>query len=248
MRSNSLTKIISKTEARLLKLAREQQYQEGLEVIQRFHEKYGPADEILIQKAFFLYHYAAHLMYDYATQNDKKKALIKQNFEQAIDICKLVMKRRRDIEDRNLLNVRLYLAQIYAMLGRAKEAKNIARQTFKYHHSALTAERAADVHLRLNDLPGAIHWYKMAIKQAKKADEKSMAQIGLAIIYKQIGKTFFALKEALKALQLLKRSGRNKNVTLLKQSIYAHFPQLKKRPLHEVSPRTLTHALSLLTH
>lgn len=113
------------------------------------------------------------------------------------------------------------------MLDRAKEAKTIARQTFRYCPSTLTAERAADVHLRLSDLSGAVHWHKTAIKQAKKADEKSMAQIGLAIIYKRIGKTSFALKEALKALQLLKRSGGNKNVTLLKQSIYAHFPQLK---------------------
>ena len=54
-----------------------------------------------------------------------------------------------------------------------------------------------------------------------------MAQIGLAIAYKQIGETPSALKEAIKALQLLKHSGRNKNITLLKQSIYAHFPQLK---------------------
>ena len=226
MHSESLLKIIFQTEARLLKLAREEKYQAGLVVIERFHEKYGAVDEILVQKAFFLYHYAAYLMYGH-TQDSKRKTLIKQNFEQAIDICKLVIKKQRDIDDRNFLNARLYLAQIYAMLGRTKKAKNIARQTFKYHPSALTAERAADVHLRLNDLSGAISWYKTAIKQAKKVDEKSMAQIGLAIAYRQIGEISSALKEAIKALRLLKHSGRNKNITLLKQSIYAHFPQLK---------------------
>jgi len=35
------------------------------------------------------------------------------------------------------------------------------------------------------------------------------------------------LEEAHKALQLLKHSGKNKNIILLKQSVYAHFPQLK---------------------
>lgn len=226
MPSNASKRTIYQTEMKLTELARKERYEEGMAVIDNFFNKYGVMDEILVQKAFFLYHYAAYLMYNH-TQASKRKALIRQNFEQAIDICKLVIKKRRDIDDRNLLNVRIYLAQIYAMTGRAKEAKNIARQTFKYRPSTLTAERAADAHLRLNDLSGAIFWYKAAIKQAKKADEKSMAQIGLAIACKQIGETSSALKEAIKALQLLKHSGKNKNITLLKQSAYAHFPRLK---------------------
>jgi len=226
MRSTSLEKTRSQIEAQLLKLARRQRYQEGLGIIECFHQKYGPDEETLIQKAFFLYHYAAYLMYD-RTQKSKKKVLITRNFEEAIDICKLVIKKRRDIHERNLLNARIYLAQIYAMMDRAKEAKKLARQTFEHQPSALTAERAADVHLRLNDLPGAFTWYRTAITQAKKIEEKSMAQIGLAIVYKRIGKTSSALKEITMALQSLKRSGKNKNTTLLKQSIYAHFPQLK---------------------
>lgn len=219
-------KTIYQIETRLTKLARKERYQSGLVVINDFLSKYGIVDEILVQKAFFLYHYAAYLKYNH-TQDSKSKALIKQNFKQAIDICKLVIKKLRNIDNRNLLNVRIYLAQIYAMIGRAKEAKQVARQTFQYYPSDLTAERAADVNLRLNDLSRAISWYKTAIKLAKKADSKSMAKIGLAVAYKQNGKTPSALKEASDALQLLKRSGKNKNFTLLKQSIFAHFPQLK---------------------
>lgn len=219
-------KTIYQTERKLIELARKERYGEGMTIIDNFLSKYGTVDTILVQKAFFLYHYAAYLKYNH-TQDSKRKALIKQNFKQAIDICKLVIKQLRNIDNRNLLNVRIYLAQIYAMIGCAKEAKKVARQTFKYCPSDLTAERAADVNLRLNDLSSAISWYKMAIKLAKKADGKSMAQIGLAIAYKQIGKTSSALREANKALQLLKRLGKNQNITLLKQSLYAHFPQLK---------------------
>lgn len=226
MTSNVSQRAIYQTEIRLTELARKERYEEGLAIIDDFLNKYGVVNEILVQKAFFLYHYAAYLKYNHI-QNHKKKALIKQNFKQAINICKLIIKKLHNIDNRNLLNVRIYLAQIYAMTSRVKEAKNIARQTFKYHPSDLTAERVADVYLRLNDLPGAVSWYKTAIKLAKKTDEKSMAQIGLAITYKKIGETSSALEEAHKALQLLKHSGKNKNITLLKQSVYAHFPQLK---------------------
>src|SRR3989338_237188 len=226
MSSNVSQRVIYQTETKLTELARRERYGEGLAIIDNFLNKYGIVDEILVQKAFFLYHYAVYLKYNH-TQDSKRKKIIKQNFEQAIKICKLIIKKLRNINDRNLLNVRIYIAQIYAMKGRTKEAKKIAGQTFKYHPSDLTAERAADVHLRLNDLPGAISWYKIAVKLTKKADEKSMAQIGLAFTYKKIGEASSALKEANKALQLLKHSGKNKNITLLKQSVYAHFPQLK---------------------
>ena len=225
MRSNSLVKIICQTEARLLKLARRQRYREGLEIIQRFNRKYGPVNEILIQKAFFLYHYAAYLMYDH-TQASKKKALIRQNFEQAINICKLLIKKLHNIDDRNLLNVRIYLAQIYAMIGRSKEAKNIARLTFNYCPSTLTSERAADVHLRLNDLHRAIFWYRKSIKLAKQIDEKVMAQIGLAVMYKQMGKTVVATRQARIASTLLKQADKSMGITLLGESLHAHFPNL----------------------
>ena len=113
------------------------------------------------------------------------------------------------------------------MKGRTKEAKNMAKQTFKFNPLDLTAERAADVHLRLNDLRGAISWYKTAIKLAKTAGEKSMAQIGLAIAYKKTGEMSSAFKEANEVLQVLKHSEKNINMILLKKFLYAHFPQLK---------------------
>src|SRR3989344_4461624 len=182
MTSNVSQRAIYQTEIRLTELARKERYEEGLAIIDDFLNKYGVVNEILVQKAFFLYHYAAYLKYNHI-QNHKKKALIKQNFKQAINICKLIIKKLHNIDNRNLLNVRIYLAQIYAMTSRVKEAK--------------------------------------------KTDEKSMAQIGLAITYKKIGETSSALEEAHKALQLLKHSGKNKNIILLKQSVYAHFPQLK---------------------
>src|SRR3989344_2504177 len=131
MSSNVSQRVIYQTETKLTELARRERYGEGLAIIDDFLNKYGIVDEILVQKAFFLYHYAAYLMYDH-TQASKKKALIRQNFEHAINICKLLIKKLHNIDDRNLLNVRIYLAQMYAMIGRSQEAKNVAKLTFNY--------------------------------------------------------------------------------------------------------------------
>src|SRR3989344_8061727 len=102
MRSNSLAKITPQTEAKLLELARRQRYQEGLEIIRRFLRKYGPINEILIQKAFFLYHYAATLMYG-DTKALRQNSSIQKKFHQALIICReIIRKHRNNIKDKNV--------------------------------------------------------------------------------------------------------------------------------------------------
>lgn len=229
MQSNSLVKIISQTEARLLKLARGQRYQEGLKVIQRFHEKYGPANEILMQKAFFLYHYAAALLYG-DTKTPRQNSVIQKNYRQAIIICRgIIRKHRNNTQNKRiLLNARLYLAQIYAMIGQGKRAQRFAQQTLKYQSSTLAAERAADVYSRTGNLVGAVALYKEAIKKAEDPAQKLMAQIGLAMTYKQMGKTAVAIKRARIASMSLKQAKKNTNITLLGEFLHAHFPNLDK--------------------
>jgi len=111
MSSNVSKRTIYQIETKLTELARRRRYEEGLVLIDDFLNKYGIVDEILVQKAFFLYHYAAYLKYNH-TQNSNGEKMIKQNFKQAVDICKLLIKKLRSIDNRNLLNVRIYLAQI----------------------------------------------------------------------------------------------------------------------------------------
>lgn len=226
MRSNSLVKIICQTEARLLKLARRQRYQEGLETIGHFNRKYGPVNEILIQKAFFLYHYAAALMYG-DTKTSRQNYVIRKNYHQALIICReIIRKRRNDTRDKNTLNARLYLAQIYAMIGQEKRARRFAKQTFKYQLSALAAERAADVYFRTGDMVGAAALYREAEKKAEDPAQKLMAQIGLAVTYKRMGKTVAATKQARIASMFLKQADKNINTTLLGESLRTNFPNL----------------------
>lgn len=137
------------------------------------------------------------------------------------------MRKRRDINDRNLLNARVYLAQIYAMLKKNKGAKKLSEETYKKRPSAFTAERVADVHMRLNDFHGAIRWYKKAVNRGKNYTEKLIAQIGLAVCYKEINEAKRAITEARTALKFLKKADRDKNAMLLEKSLYSHFPKLR---------------------
>lgn len=230
MRSNSssIKYLHPKTEAQLLQLARNQQYPEGLSIIEQQIKKNGPSEEILLQKAFFLYHYAAALLYGDA-HDSRKSYLIQKNFEQAIVICRQIIKSHYSaISNENFIKARLYLAQIYAMLGQKKRAQQFAQQTFTYQPSALVAERAADVYLRTGNMRGAIDLYKKAVSKAKDPAQKLFAQIGLAVTYKQMRKTSAANKQASRAAKLITQVDEDGNIKLLRQSLYEHFPNLQK--------------------
>ncbi|MDO8618695.1 MAG: tetratricopeptide repeat protein [Candidatus Daviesbacteria bacterium] len=220
---------VNQIEKKLLKLARCGQYQVGMFTIDKYLKQYGATDEILLQQAFFLYHHAAALMYG-ETPDSRQKTLIKKNFIRAITICrKLIKQKRPQIGDRSLLNARIYLAQIYAMLRQDKKARKLAEETYKYRPSALSAERVADVYRRTGDLHSAIKWYKKAVKQGENYTEKLIAQLGLAVCYKQINKPKQATSEAYTALRFLKKANKDANAVLLGKSFYSYFPELRKR-------------------
>ena len=220
-------KTIYQIEERLVTLARGTRYKEGIRLIDNYVKKYGKVDELLTQKAFFYYHYAAFIKYG-GGHVEKRAKLIQWYFQHAIDICRSIIEKLDDIENKNLLNSRLYLAQIYAMLGIAGRAKKIALQTFKYKPSSLTAERAADVCLRIQDNRGALLWYKKSVNLAKNSASRLMSRIGIAITYKRMGDSKTSLRHALKAFGLLKRARKDINVLFLKKMLYSHFPELRK--------------------
>ena len=218
----------------LEKLAQQGKYRLGLRTVEKYLKQYPAMDEFLLKHAFFLYHHAADLKYSRSAKKERVQTLkIINYFNQAIRICRKLIKRKKFLTKRIYLNARIYLAQIYAMLGKSREAKIFANATYKYLPIALTAERVADVCRRLNDLNGARRWYQKAVKKAKKADEKAMAHVGLAMLYRHLGQVDKALKEARVAIYFFKHADHPKllNLKLLIKILHSHIPELKKTTL-----------------
>ena len=222
-------KKIKKCLIELEKLAQQGKYHIGLKTTKKYLRQYPTIEELLLKYAFFLYHHAADLKYSRNTGKIQTSQVI-TNFNQAIRICRKLIKREKFLSQRICLNARLYLAQMYAMLGKSKEAKKFANATYKYLPSTLTAERAADVYRRLNDPDGAMRWYQRAVKNAKKADERAMAHAGLATLYKHLGEVKKAIKEARMAIYFVKQTKQSKflNQKLFIKILHSHIPELKK--------------------
>lgn len=219
---------------RLEKLAQQGKYRLGLQTAEKYLKQYPEMDEFLLKHAFFLYHHAADLKYSHGTKKEASQTLkIAAYFNHATHICRKLIKRKKFLPRRIHLNARIYLAQIYAMLEKTREAKEFARATYKYFPSALSAERAADVCWRLNDFDGALRWYKIAVKKAKKADEKATTHAGLAMLYRHIGKVEKALEEVRIAIYFFKRADHPKllNPKLLIKILRSYIPELKKTTL-----------------
>jgi len=211
--------------SRLQKLASKGKYETGLRILEDFLKQNLPNDEIQLKHAFFLYHYGANLKYSSNAQNNsRQKQKIAGYFNGAIRICRELIKKRKKLPERIHLNARIYLAQIYAMLGKKTKAKELAKETYEYFPSSLSAERAADVNFRLNDFKRALYWYRLAVKNAEKTDEKATAHTGLAILYKNTNNIKKSCYEAQIALRLIKGVDCLK---LLKEILYAHIPELE---------------------
>jgi len=213
------------------KLASGGLFEKGLIILNSYIDKHPQySEDILINKAFFLYHYAATLLYSESKLSHKAEKNIQSYFNQAILICKNVIKTEK-INKVNYLNSRLYLAQIYVMQNKYKEANDFAKQTHKLKPSSLTAERIADIYLRSNDFQKAIIWYKKSINLSNKIPQKLLSQIAIAICYKKMKKKKQAEKEALIAFKFLKQSKLKKDkdiIVLLSKSLYDNFPEIRQ--------------------
>lgn len=216
--------------AYLLTLARNMRYEKGIDMIQTRIDKIGNTTESLLQKAFFQYHHAADLKYNNAKRNTAHDLeIINNKFKKAQKICLEIIENKNVRSKNQILNARLYLAQIYAMLGKEEDAESLTKQTFKLFPSTLTSERVADIYFRLGEYKIATYWYSRAVKLARKTPEKLIAELGLAITYRKMGLLNKANKIALLALTIPKSLSKNKNVILLIESLYEHFPKLKKQ-------------------
>ena len=216
---------------RLERLAQQGKYRAGLQEVEKYLKQYPAKDEFLLKHAFFSYHHAVDLKYSSSVKKEKYQTLkIAAYFEQAIRVCRKLIKRKKLLPQRIYLNARIYLAQIYAMLGKSRKAKAFACATYKYLPISLTAERAADVYRRLNDFNGAMRWYKKAVKKAKRVDEKATTHAGLAMLYRHMGRMEKALEEVQTAVYFIGRIKHPEmfNPKLLMKILRSHIPEFKK--------------------
>jgi tetratricopeptide (TPR) repeat protein len=212
-------------------LASRGQFKEGLFSLNKYVKK-NPnySEDILLYKAFLLYHHAANVLYSTSKLSNRLKNDAQPYFDEAIVICKNIINKEKT-NTVNYLNARLYLAQIYVMNGKYKQALNFAKNTFKLKPSSLTAERIADIYLRSNDFLKAITWYRKSIKESNNLAQKLLAQIAIAICYRKIKREKQAKKEALFALNFLKRSKSKNNldnIQILGKSLTDNFPEIIK--------------------
>jgi len=208
----------------LLHLARNQQYRKGLRLIAKYSKKLPISSELLLNKAFFLYHNSAKLLYGHSASRYRSK--IDTGFHQATIICNKIIKSHSRKKNRYLLNARLYLAQIYVMNKQYMQAIRIGQYTHKIFKTSMTAERLADIYQRARNLKHAIQYYREGVRLAKKPVEKLIAQIGVAISFKELNDTKAALKEASIAYRYTTQAKKGVNLKLLQQSLFAHFPEL----------------------
>src|SRR3989339_871016 len=99
-------------------------------LIRKYLEKNPPADTLMLQLAFFLYHDATQRLY----QNKKSKketGNIKDYFNESIKILEKIIKKDPQIKNSITFNSRIYLAQIYAILNNSKKAIKLGKENYK---------------------------------------------------------------------------------------------------------------------
>ena len=193
---------------------------ESISLLRSHFKKHQVTDQLELRLAFFLYHHALEIYYGDGAKIDKEKA--KQEFDEDIKICRKIIK---DCKNKKLhLNASIYLAQIYACLGK-KKAIEIARKNYLQEKSSVTANRLADVYERLGDNSKALSWYKKEEMLAKKEKPQSVYYIlNLAMFYKRIGKNKLAEEYVRTGLKLLPKNIQGRS---MKRILLSYFPDLK---------------------
>lgn len=215
---------VKKMAAQLLTLARKMHYEQGMKLINAYVSKHGPVDEIMQQKAFFLYHHAASLLHT-KKLTPKMKATIKGKFDEAEMISKQLEKKFRSFSRKNILensicyNSRLYLAQIYVMTKRYKEAVTASRATYNSRRDSMSAERLGDIYDRSGDSVSAVRWFRKAVQLGNNYTAKLIAQIRIVSCLKEMDKTATIHKEITKLVEYLNLSPDDDNKKELKKKI-----------------------------
>ncbi len=187
-------------QANILKKIRElnllNKRKEAIEIARNYLAK-EKNDEVLLELAFLLYHEAANFFY-----KNKNKKTADVMFKEAISILKMLLSRHTS--KRVMTNSKIYLAQIYAILGN-KLAIKIGKENFKTTKNAVMANRLADIYDRLSENNKALWWYKRSDRLAQTPEEKIMTKQGLSNFYRKINNDKLSKQYREEALSLIEK-------------------------------------------
>lgn len=167
--------------------------EKGIKLVKQYLKNYPRNDEIMLDLAFFLYHYPYRAKKP-ISQKEKIKYL-----NQAKKICQEIIKKDKNIKNKITFNALLTLIKIYALL-KSKKAIALAKKVYRLKKRYAALHSLADAYEDLNQINKALYWRKKSIKIVKP-EEIIFAKADLAMFYLKINKKNIAKKQIKKILQ-----------------------------------------------
>ena len=157
----------------------------ALSFLRKYINAHRNDSEAKLKFAWFLYH---------VTLDEEKGKKMRKHLIEAKKIYETVLKNKLTQDKLLIMNARICLAQIMAILGE-KEAIKIARENFNSQKSVLMSNRLADVYWRLKNQHKALWWFKKSERLAgNKKVNLLMAKLALLNFYKHQSKKGLAEK------------------------------------------------------
>jgi tetratricopeptide (TPR) repeat protein len=191
--------------------------EKGIKLVKQCLTHRQPTDEIMLDLAYFLYHYPYYVKKP-ISEKEKLKYL-----NQAKKICQNIIKKDKKIENQITFNAVLTLVKIYALL-KDKKAITLAKQAYRLKKRYAALHSLADAYEDLGKINRAFYWRKKAIKLSKP-EEILFAKADLAILYLKANKKKVAKKQIEKLLQY---KPQNKEERFLLQQLNSIVQQIKK--------------------
>jgi len=168
---------------------------EALSFLRKYISSQKSDSEAKLKFAWFLYHVAL---------DEEKGKKMRKHLTEAKKIYETVLKNKLTKDKLSIMNARMCLAQIMAILGE-KEAIKIAKENFSSQKSVLMSNRLADVYWRLGDNQKALWWFKKSERLAgNNKKDLLVAKLALLNFYKRQSKKVLAKKYQKKFLNLCK--------------------------------------------
>jgi len=194
------------------------QHKKGIKFLQSLfnnEEGYSKNERLQLDMAFILYHESIKHLFKKKISKKQEKESEKQ-IEKAIKICKRVLYgKSRSKDTKNIINARMFLAQIYAILNKP-HAIYLAKENFNQEPGIVTANRLADVYFRLGKIKLAETWYKKYENLAlKEGCPTYQVFANMAVFYKEIQKEKHAQEYFRRAFDSLPKTPEAKSVILI---------------------------------
>ena len=167
--------------------------EKGIKLIEQYLKNHPSTDEIMLDSAFFLYHYPYR-----ARESIPQKEKIKY-LNQAKKICQEIINKDKNIKNKITFNTLLTLIKIYALL-KNKKAITLAKKAYYLKKRYAALHSLADAYEDLGQMKKAFYWRKKAV-EIVKSEEIVFAKADLAMFYIKISKKDAAKKQIKKILE-----------------------------------------------